>query len=279
MCNNLVFYHAECHDGFTAAWAAWKSLGSFAMYLPTAYGEILPSCRDVHVYLLDYCPDDPAELTRLANEAASLTVIDHHADKKEALERLRGTGPTIVFDTSHSGAWLTWYHFHQEPPPPLVLYIEDQDLSRWGMPNSREYNAAIQSVPYDFLAWTSVSNRPSYEIVQEGKSIIRYKERLVERATKQAVEVEIAGQRILAANTPLLMPEVALELSRNRPFGMAWMVRSDGLVQVSLRSSNGFDVSKVAAMYGGGGHPTSAGFQFKWQSWPHDPSRLPTKSS
>ena len=30
----VVFYHAECTDGFTAAWAAWKKFGNRADYVP-----------------------------------------------------------------------------------------------------------------------------------------------------------------------------------------------------------------------------------------------------
>lgn len=39
-----VLYHANCPDGFGAAWAAWMALGSADVnYLPCAYGRPLPA--------------------------------------------------------------------------------------------------------------------------------------------------------------------------------------------------------------------------------------------
>ena len=37
----LVIYHANCADGFGAAFAAWLKLGNEAEYLPMVYNEKL----------------------------------------------------------------------------------------------------------------------------------------------------------------------------------------------------------------------------------------------
>jgi nanoRNase/pAp phosphatase (c-di-AMP/oligoRNAs hydrolase) len=51
-------------------------------------------------------------------------------------------------------------------------------------------------------------------------------------------------------------------LSEGALFALGWWHRNDGQYKYSLRSSNesGFDVSKLAALYGGGGHKKAAGF-------------------
>jgi len=35
----VVLYHANCLDGFGAAYAAWKKFGDTADYIPVQYGE------------------------------------------------------------------------------------------------------------------------------------------------------------------------------------------------------------------------------------------------
>lgn len=71
---------------------------------------------------------------------------------------------------------------------------------------------------------------------------------------------------------PFLAPRSGATVIRDTmvdhpPFALAWHVRSDGMFAYSLRSrkpgagaDDGFDVSRLAAMYGGGGHRGSAGF-------------------
>ena len=35
---NVVIYHADCTDGFGAAYSAWKQLGNRAEYYPCKHG-------------------------------------------------------------------------------------------------------------------------------------------------------------------------------------------------------------------------------------------------
>lgn len=277
MSTNLIAYHGQCTDGFTAAWSAWKAFNGHADYVPVCYGEPMPDTRGRHVYMLDYCPHDEAEVRRIACEAASLTIIDHHADKEAMLGRLRADAASglighveVIYNGDHSGASLAWAYFNRGvKEPELVRYVEDQDLCRWSLPRSQKYNAALQSFAHDFDQWDLACGTPFDRMAADGAVILRYKDRLVERAVAQAVEVEVDGHKVLVANTPLLMPEVAAALAKGRPFGMAWMVRADGLRQASLRSEGDLDVSKVAKSFGGGGHVHCAGFETAWHSWPH----------
>jgi hypothetical protein len=49
MKQRLVIYHANCIDGFTAAWAAWRKFGDDTEYVPASYGDAPPdvAARDV----------------------------------------------------------------------------------------------------------------------------------------------------------------------------------------------------------------------------------------
>jgi nanoRNase/pAp phosphatase (c-di-AMP/oligoRNAs hydrolase) len=44
-------------------------------------------------------------------------------------------------------------------------------------------------------------------------------------------------------------------------FGLLWYVSSRGTINCSLRSQGEYDVSKIAKVFGGGGHRNASGFQ------------------
>ena len=61
-----VLYHANCLDGFGAAWAAWKALGDATNYRPVHHGDPLPQIPEgQRVFILDFCYP-PELLTHLA---------------------------------------------------------------------------------------------------------------------------------------------------------------------------------------------------------------------
>ena len=69
----LVIYHAECLDGFTAAWAASLALGRGpdVEYFPAKRGSsVRPDCAGKEVYILDFSYDR-ATLKRMHSEASS----------------------------------------------------------------------------------------------------------------------------------------------------------------------------------------------------------------
>ena len=80
----LVIYHADCTDGFGAAFAAWTKLGDDAEYVPMQYGEKTPldpskiQYEDREVYVLDFSfPRETME--RLFANAKRVVWLDHHA--------------------------------------------------------------------------------------------------------------------------------------------------------------------------------------------------------
>ena len=51
---NVVLYHADCMDGFGAAWALWKRFPK-AEYIPVKHGQPPPSSFDnKHVLMVDF---------------------------------------------------------------------------------------------------------------------------------------------------------------------------------------------------------------------------------
>lgn len=264
MTRPLVIYHANCADGFAAAWVAHRHLGDGADYQPANYGEPPPDVTGRDVYVLDFSYKRPVML-EVVEKAKSVVVLDHHKTAKAELEGL----PCATFDMEKSGGRLAWEHFFPGKVSPwLVDYTEDRDLWRWKLPHSREISAAIASHPYDFDLWdrwamnVNGGNATPTLLAEEGRAILRYQSQQVESQVKNATEVELAGHKVLAVNATHLTSEIAGKLAEGKPFGACYFIRGDGKKVWSLRSRDGgIDVSEIAKAKGGGGHRNAAGFE------------------
>lgn len=261
----LVLYHGNCPDGFGAALAAWKKFGEQAEYIPVQYGEEPPDVFGRECWILDFSYKRP-HLESMKASAKNLYVIDHHRTAEDELAGL----DYCHFDGTRSGAILAWGTFHDwQAFPPLLLYIEDRDLWLWKLPFSREISAAIASYPRDFAIWDRWLQDRWDEFTlpklrTEGEAILRYKGQAIKEHVKHARKIEIDGYNILAVNCSFsnFLSEVAGELAKGRPFGVAWFENEEGKRVYSLRSTpEGLDVSEIARNHGGGGHKHAAGFQ------------------
>lgn len=289
----LVLYHANCYDGACAAWAALTKPSLLAEAHPVRYGEAPPldDARGRDVYVVDF--SYPAgQLEELARVAHRLCVIDHHRTGRPRLLGLVAAlgGPTpglrlhgpdasafdvavgrvrVIFHPERSGAGLAWDFFgFNRPRPWFVDYVEDRDLWRWELPNSTAVNAWIASfapVPEVFARFFADyvdGDYPPPEVIAEGRAILRYRDRLVERLTERPDTAVIGGVAVPVINTPILASEACNQFAAGHPFAAAWS-ESRGVRTYQLRAaeSGGVDVSEIAACYGGGGHRHAAGFK------------------
>jgi oligoribonuclease NrnB/cAMP/cGMP phosphodiesterase (DHH superfamily) len=277
----ICFYHADCPDGFGAAWAVWRAWGGNAHYLPRHHEERLdsPSFRESEVVFVDMVPTTD-DLARIAEEAQRLIVLDHHFSSRnrlaalpELMEKLRSAGHLIHFDLEHSAAVLAWRYFHPRAVPELLLYVEDRDLWSQKLPSTREVNAALDSYPRTFDAWEALAARPMDDLAREGAPILRAQRAEVERSLKFAHPVQLDGALIEAVNERHLRSPLGHELSHRATFGRPWglVYRVSGSrVDVSLYSIGELDVAAIASGFGGGGHLNAAGFSVPLRTWLND---------
>ncbi len=258
----LILYHAECVDGFTAAWAAWRALGSRAEYLPVHHGASPPAVSGRDVVMLDFAYPRAISLT-LADQAHSLLVLDHH---KTALEEL-GDLPFARLDMQQSGAGLAWRHYHPHTVVPrLVQTVEDGDLWRHSFSDTRAVYLRLTYEPRTFANWDRIAQNTStlagfQAFAAEGRVLQAERDFQVERLLLRSFEVDLGGERGLAAEAPAAYrSEVGHRLAeRSRSFGLVWYPRGRGY-RVSLRSLGDYDVERLARRFGGGGHRNAAGF-------------------
>jgi len=254
----LVLYHAQCLDGFAAAWVAFQRFGGANEYRAIQFGEPLKYPIDGReVLILDFS-FPRTELLAMKERAASLLVLDHHLTAKEDLAGLE----FAHFDLERAGCTLAWdWFFRDEPRPWLLNYVEDKDLWRWKLPGSQEVAAALQSYSRSFTQWNKLLARGLDALVAEGRPILRYKNRLIETAASRVKMIDFEGHRIPVVSSCILQSEIGGRLSAEHPF-VAIVFETEGRRVWSLRSQEGrgVDVAAIARRHGGGGHPNAAGF-------------------
>jgi hypothetical protein len=253
-----VLYHGNCPDGFGGAWSVWLKRGATATYCPVNHGNPPPALpSDATVVMLDIAyPRDVA--LALRDRVKRLLILDHHKSAQEEL----GDLDFAYFDMDCSGAMLGWSFAHPgEEPPPLIGYVQDRDLWRFILPNSREVSAALGSHPMDFQVWKALDVR---DLEREGTAILRFRNQTVESIVGFARWGEIGGYRVPIVNATAHWSDVGeamLKKYPDAPFVGAWFEDSEGTRRWSLRSRKDFDVSVVAKKLGGGGHAQASGFR------------------
>lgn len=256
---NLVIYHADCSDGFGAAYAAWKLLGDRATYHAAKYGEPPPNVVGKNVAILDFSYDNTTTKC-LISQASNLIVIDHH---KSAMVELHDISCTR-FDMNHSGAMLAWKFFHPgKEAPRLIKFIEDRDLWRWELPYSKEFSAAFDMVPFDFEEFDKYLDDSAIDNAQErGGYILAYSKTVISKIAKHAVARKLFKKNVLVVNSSHWMSEIGAALSPKCDYAVIWYHDHDTMqTKVSLRAHHDdADVSEVAKKFGGGGHRLAAGF-------------------
>jgi oligoribonuclease NrnB/cAMP/cGMP phosphodiesterase (DHH superfamily) len=211
--NPLVIYHANCTDGFGAAYAAWAKLGDDAEYLPMHYNQKLDPSKvqyeDRDVYVLDFSFD--RETTeRLLDAASQFIWLDHHKTafemwcpkhehekfvQTEAIPRsgAKPVGCHITLDNNKSGALLAWEYFHPGADvPELAKLIDDRDRWQFKLGGSREFHAGVNMRPFSFREWhlltplgTSDSGRNLADVMGKGRAALEvYRKQTMESAAK-----------------------------------------------------------------------------------------------
>lgn len=276
---NVVIYHANCADGFGAAFAAWTKLGDAADYLPMNYNEPLHIPVEWHganIYVVDF--SFPPEVMReLRYVAACLVWLDHH---KTAFEHVGATGGSCeidegpdgytMLDDSKSGALLAWEYFQPGVPAPLLIRcIDDRDRWQFKIEHSRALHAGLMSErPWTFQQWfgltpMSPAGDEFWSVVARGRILLGYDDQQIRSTASKAAWCQIEGCDMgMAVNATAHLSEVGNALAkRGGTYGLVWYYDAEsGRANCSLRSEGEYDVSEIAKRFGGGGHRNAAGF-------------------
>ncbi|KAG6384714.1 hypothetical protein SASPL_153531 [Salvia splendens] len=211
---SAVLYHYPCPDGAFGALAAYLYFSHAPASPPprffpnTVYSPIraedLPLNKIDNVYLLDF---------------VGPPVLDHH---KTALELL-GSGTstngnvTKVIDMDRSGATIAYDYFKEkllcgdinsdtngaiaefQRVRRLVEYIEDADLWRWRLPNSKAFSSGLKDLNLEF----DVTLNPSLfqqllsleldSVISQGMSSLADKQKRIDEVLELSYEITLGG--------------------------------------------------------------------------------------
>lgn len=292
---DICFYHFPCDDGFAAAWTVRRRWPDVEL-LPVNYGLPLPEC-DVtsrNVLFVDFSLK-PGPLRELAEKAGSVVILDHHKTAEADLQgfaRVRQHNAdtigimflgadrpvpgnvAVLFDMERSGAVLTWrFCFPNEAMPSLIWFVEDRDLWRFRIQDSRALSLYLRSWPYDFERWSEIAARlddpdrgQRQVLLAEARAIERFYDAKIAEIVPTATLRRIGTfDGVPTAHAPYaFVSDVGHELLKAHPDApfAAVVVDAHGGRTFSLRSEDRrHDVSAVARLFGGGGHRNAAGFR------------------
>lgn len=290
---DIIIYHDNCADGFGAAWACWMKWRDKPEYVPASYGQIPPNVLGKHVLIVDFSYKRDV-LISMAKAAASIIILDHHKTSRDDLadwavddvagdfwaddaplkhvsrnDEYIGQPIAALFDMNRSGARMAWDFCHDGEPPMLIQLIEDRDLWRFTMDDTKPFSLWLRSEPFTFDRFELLSQqlhdgRDCHEIMTEARAMQRFFDAKVDEIASFAKRRGLAEHNPIVVNCPpMFASEVGhalLDKHLDAPFSAMWF-EANGKRMWSLRSRDDRqDVSEVAAIFGGGGHRNAAGF-------------------
>lgn len=277
--SKICIYHKGCTDGFAAAYIFKQQNPSCRHFLPLQCGTTLDRFladnpdvpwSEADVWMLDVTFPTSEEHLAFAAKCHRFAVVDHHKTAQEKVVSLDGHGLTVFFDLNESGATLT-AQVLEYPLLRFFQYVRDRDLWLWELPSSKEFSAGLASYPQNFAVWDKLVGDPE-RLIAEGAPILRYQQNCVERSQKHA---RVFEQRVFLdkalprqckfsmLNCTHLISELGNHLVNLHGLDFACLYFFCDQEQkwvYSLRSKGDFDVSKIAELFGGGGHKNASGF-------------------
>lgn len=270
---DMIIYHGGCVDGFTSAFSAYKFLSTTfperdVKYIPASFDKPPPAVEGKNVCICDFSYKKTI-LEEMLKKANKLIILDHH---KTAQEELLGVpDENKIFRMDHSGAYLTWRYFHfDKPVPDLILYVEDTDIWTKKLPNTNELATAIHTTTQTFEEYEKLLDNDYLRTrgLQDGSTILKQTNNDVSRAIKNAtpklIYIDKQYQFVAYLNSSVFKSDIGhrvFELYPDANFSGIYSIDDYSNSTIfSLRSTdNRTDVSRIAKIFGGGGHRNASG--------------------
>lgn len=290
----IVLYHRQCRDGFASAAVIYNKFGESANYYgidPSKLEEDINKIIDIENKDRKF---EPTTLILSADIGFKYTIyenlkklfgyvkiIDHHKTTDE--EFLDKNNKDLYFNNNYCGCVLAFKYFnYNKAVPPFLLYIQDRDLFKETMPDSKAIGLGLlNKVTYKFHKLENNLpnyNKPNFKewlIYIDKNNFTREKEigeilehdtnRNIQMAKSNAIKMSMVVDnktyKVSVINIAHLISDVGNILAKENPdIDFVLLYRIVGIeLFVSLRSYL-FDTTIIATFYGGGGHRFASGF-------------------
>lgn len=274
-----IIYHKDCMDGVSSASIAENALSpeSLVILIPLQYSkedELFQAnlTKQDICYFVDFSLKRD-KMIQLAELVHRVIIIDHHKTAQVELVDLPDN-VEVNFDMNESGATLTWLYFYDEPIPEIFEYIKDRDLWNWKLPDSREISEALAFLikPNDINSFRDNAFIGTIALKEIGSTLLKKKNQQVQSKLSKVRDLTLCDIEFKAINVTENISELGNEIciEYNKP-ALMYFITQDMKVICSLRSINELpDVSKVATIFGGGGHRNASGFTVSLQTFIQD---------
>ena len=284
--STAILYHGGCIDGFTAAWAVARSpgvAGEPVTLIPVRHTEPPPELTGAEkVYVVDFCYP-LGTLTSLASKGRVVSVFDHHQSAMDQIGRhipellvpdathLSYNTPvdehgylSIQIDMKRSGAGIAWDFMHGTERPPLVDYVEDRDLWRHDLPDSREVSAYLRTLEPSLELWGELAATDINQLADQGRGVVAQLDAIVRDAVDRSYMCEMGDRTFPITNVVYTAGSdtaEALCAHWGTPMAGYFLQLETGGWQYGFRSADAdvMTVHDFAEQFGGGGHPAASG--------------------
>lgn len=247
-----------------------------AIFFPnTVYDPIraenLPLEDVDEVYLLDFAGPS-GFVGEISSKVRSVVVLDHHKTTLEALcgDATIGKNVTSIIDMERSGATIAFDYFTEKifgkgmdvdnhymgsrgndvgigcqlvresefaRVHRLFKYIEDGDLWRWAVPDSKAFSSGLKDLNIEY----SVNVNPTlFEQAVDADSISELRSEIGKQLANKSRNAKLRSIGAVVYRVPEL--------------------KNDELLKISLRSVENEDTTPISQKYGGGGHQNASSF-------------------
>ncbi len=255
----ICIYHNADLDGYCSAAIVQYKFPECRM-VGLNYGDPVPDMLPgEEVIIVDF--SFGKEIMESIDENQLLTWIDHHKLDIDNIRGLRKIGTAACV--------LTWQYFMKDPVPLSVQLIGSYDVWDHKDPRVVPFQYGMRCEEYKYLsAWKPYFFSESLveDTIKTGLDVITYVRQF------NQIQFEVLGFKIKLA-TVNGVEHTGLIINGFKPsfydedaydYYIFWSTEKDGTIRVSLRSKK-YDVSKIARVYGGGGHTHAAGFQCSFE--------------
>ncbi len=273
---NYVIYHKDCMDGLASAFIAHSSFleaEEKAEFYPMHYSEVnnvyyIPFGKEDNIYILDFSL--PEEMIReLSCKVNHIYIIDHHKTAQFLLN-LNINNVSIDFNNEQSGAMLTFNFFSDRGinplEPELFEYVQDRDLWKWELPESKEVSAALALMVdknniNSFKEAYDTFNESELAFKNIGTIALKTQEKQVNEKVDKCFDIKLFEKDFKIINATENVSELGNAICNkyDMPSIMFFYTSLDTVV-LSFRSLEHLtDVSVIAKHFNGGGHRNASG--------------------
>lgn len=297
---DCAIYHKNCFDGFTSLvifMNTYHKSDKITIIPDMPSAKVAPPNIDgKNVIIMDVAYDVDI-IQDISNRTKKMTFIDHHISNEDRFKYLKlKPNDEMVYDASKCGATLTWEHFNKKKAPLFVKYVQDNDTGTWKMKFTLDFIAGLEveykplpSLKNIFDLWPKLFNKKEVtRLIKKGTTYNEYKTHLLEQNSRRySIEgfpskklmdsfdyfkennIKEGQYKVVVYNgngcpsTSLLGKMFSEKIVCD--FAFLWTYRIDkGEYIVSLRNTeDGIDLSRIAKLFGGGGHEHASAFSFK----------------